>query len=329
MAIDKTAHDLTVGIVDFLRSSIDNGTVSSEDAESLEVAIECLTEIFGVDLAEKEEIFGKQNLLSVFSAFQRLRERKKSSETTSEPTSESAAASSTTKPSEEDKKKAEELKALGNKEVSSGNYEKAVELYTKAIELNSTNPIYYCNRAAAYSSLGSHDKAIEDAKKALEIDPKYAKAYSRLGFSLYSTGQAQAALEAYAEGLKIEGSNPSPAMQKGYETAKKKVAEDLDSVVPTQIDEPGSESSSTKSSPFGGSAPGGGGLADILNNPQVAAMAQKVMSDPSALQNIMNNPMLQQLAKNMGGGNGTPNFDELMNNPMLQQMAKNFMGGSK
>lgn len=324
MAVDKTSHDLAVGIVDFLRSSIDNGTVSSEDAESLEVAIECLTEIFGVNLSEKEEIFGKQNLLSVFTAFQRLRERKKSSESTSESTQESAAASSTTEVSEEDKKKAEDLKASGNKEVAAGNYDQAVELYTQAINLNPNNPIYYCNRAAAYSSLSLHDKAIKDAKKALEIDPKYAKAYSRLGFSLYSTGEAQAALEAYSNGLKIEGNNPSAAMQKGYETAKKKVTEDLDSVVPTQIDEPSSQSSSR-----GGSAPGGGGLADMLNNPQIAAMAEKMMSDPSALQNLMSNPMLQQMAKNLGGGNGAPNFDELMNNPMLKQMAQNFMGGRK
>jgi small glutamine-rich tetratricopeptide repeat-containing protein alpha len=60
-------------------------------------------------------------------------------------------------------------------------YEEAIQSYTKAIELSPNNPIYYGNRAAAYSHLGQHVKAIEDCKRAIALDPKYAKAYSRLG----------------------------------------------------------------------------------------------------------------------------------------------------
>lgn len=54
--------------------------------------------------------------------------------------------------------------------------------YSKAIELNNTNAIYYSNRAAAYSHIGQHHKAIEDCKRAIVIDPLYVKAYSRLGY---------------------------------------------------------------------------------------------------------------------------------------------------
>ena len=34
---------------------------------------------------------------------------------------------------------------MGNEEYMKGNYEEAVECYTKAIELKSDNPIYFSN----------------------------------------------------------------------------------------------------------------------------------------------------------------------------------------
>jgi small glutamine-rich tetratricopeptide repeat-containing protein alpha len=66
-------------------------------------------------------------------------------------------------------------------------YEEAIQCYTKAIELTPNNPIYYGNRAAAYSHLGQHQLAIDDCRRAISLDPKYVKAYSRLGYlSQYS-----------------------------------------------------------------------------------------------------------------------------------------------
>lgn len=40
---------------------------------------------------------------------------------------------------------------------------------------------FYFYSAAAYSQQGDYEKAVEDATKALEVDPKYSKGYSRLG----------------------------------------------------------------------------------------------------------------------------------------------------
>lgn len=65
--------------------------------------------------------------------------------------------------------------------MSSKSFEAAIEAYTKAIALDPTNPVYYSNRAAAYSSMDQHDDAIRDAEHALEVDPAFIKAYSRLG----------------------------------------------------------------------------------------------------------------------------------------------------
>jgi hypothetical protein len=53
--------------------------------------------------------------------------------------------------------------------------------YDKAIKLDSSNPVYYSNRAVAHSSKREHLTATIDAEKAIELDPKYTTGYSRLG----------------------------------------------------------------------------------------------------------------------------------------------------
>lgn len=62
-------------------------------------------------------------------------------------------------------------------------YGQSVELYTRAIELNSQNAVYWANRAFAHTKLEEYGSAIQDATKAIEIDPKYSKAtFSSLRF---------------------------------------------------------------------------------------------------------------------------------------------------
>jgi len=70
---------------------------------------------------------------------------------------------------EEKAEMAEGLKQKGNSFLSEEDYDEAVESYTKAIELNPTNPVYYSNRATAHSHNGNHSLAIDDAEKAIEL----------------------------------------------------------------------------------------------------------------------------------------------------------------
>lgn len=65
--------------------------------------------------------------------------------------------------------------------MANKNYSGAIAKYTEAIAKNATSPVYFSNRAAAYSQSGEQLKAIDDAKHAAELDGKFAKAYSRLG----------------------------------------------------------------------------------------------------------------------------------------------------
>lgn len=332
MSLDQNKKDLALGIVDFLTTAVADGTISADDKDSVDVAIECLTEVFQISLDDKQKVYGNQDLLSIFSAFKKLQARK----TDAAPVSQAKGTVS-----DEDKAKAEQFKLEGNRAIAQRDYTLAIEKYTQALALNPDNAIYLSNRAAAYSNNREHEKAVADAKKALELDPSYTKAYSRLGLAYYALGDAQASMDAYKKGLDSEGDSPSDAMKRGYETAKKRVEEQLDAgsedksaaVEPTAKSADADASAGAGAGGFpgfpglGGGAGGFPDLSALMNNPQIAQMAQNLMSNPGALSSLMNNPQIADMAKNMQGGN-TPNFSEMMNNPALQDMAKNFMGGA-
>ena len=119
--------------------------------------------------------------------------------------------------------KAEALKNEGNKYMSAKDYGAALDSYTKAIEIYSCSPVFYSNRAAAFSQIGQHDEAIADAQKAAEIDPNFGKAYSRLGHALFASGRFEEAVQAYEKGVEVDPSNK--LMKSGLDASKAKLGE--------------------------------------------------------------------------------------------------------
>ncbi|XP_065660585.1 stress-induced-phosphoprotein 1 isoform X2 [Hydra vulgaris] len=103
--------------------------------------------------------------------------------------------------------KANEFKDKGNKALQDGNLEDAITFYSKAIELDSSNYVFYSNRSAAYAKKGDYNNALADAKKTVEIKPDWGKGYSRLGAAYSYLGQDMEAYEAYEKGLKYEPDN--------------------------------------------------------------------------------------------------------------------------
>lgn len=73
----------------------------------------------------------------------------------------------------------------GNEAFGSENFEKAIEFYSKAIELDPKVSVYYSNRSAAYFNLEDFERSLEDANEALVLDPKYLKAYNRKASALF------------------------------------------------------------------------------------------------------------------------------------------------
>lgn len=73
-------------------------------------------------------------------------------------------------------------------------YDKAIELYTKAIDLIPTSAVFYANRSLAHLRLESFGSALEDGISAVKSDPSYLKGYYRRAAAQMSLGKFKKAL---------------------------------------------------------------------------------------------------------------------------------------
>ncbi|ORX50065.1 chaperone activator Sti1 [Piromyces finnis] len=110
---------------------------------------------------------------------------------------------------------ADELKAKGNKAFSEKRFEEAIDFFTQAINIDSSNHVFFSNRSACYASLNNYQKALEDAEQTIKIKSDWPKGYSRKGAALYGLGRLDEAADAYNEGLKIDPNNA--LLKKGLE----------------------------------------------------------------------------------------------------------------
>ncbi|XP_022252390.1 serine/threonine-protein phosphatase 5-like [Limulus polyphemus] len=74
-------------------------------------------------------------------------------------------------------------------------FDKAIDFYTQAIELNPTVSVYYGNRSFAYLKSEYFGSALNDASKALELDKNYVKGYYRRAGAYMSLGKFKLALK--------------------------------------------------------------------------------------------------------------------------------------
>ena len=92
----------------------------------------------------------------------------------------------------------------GIRAVEEAQYEKAIEAYTRAIELDSGNAVAYYDRGIAHKGLGQHKKALEDYSKAIELDPKYAHAYNNRSIIYKDLGQNKKAIEDCSKAIELD-----------------------------------------------------------------------------------------------------------------------------
>ncbi|PGH00353.1 hypothetical protein GX51_05851 [Blastomyces parvus] len=118
---------------------------------------------------------------------------------------------------------AAKLKAAGNKAFGSLDYNRAIELYGKAI-LCKPDPVYYSNRAACYNALSEWDKVVEDTSAALSMDDEYVKAMNRRANAYEKLGKFSEALLDYTASCIIDGFAKESSKQ-AVERLLKKVAE--------------------------------------------------------------------------------------------------------
>lgn len=115
------------------------------------------------------------------------------------------------------------LKAAGNKAYGDKEYNRAIELYGKAI-LCKPDPVYYSNRAACYNVLSEWEKVVEDTTAALSMDREYVKALNRRAIAYENLGLYNEALLDFTASCIID-SFSTESSRNALERVLKKVAE--------------------------------------------------------------------------------------------------------
>ena len=190
--------------------------------------------------------------------------------------------------------------------MQAGNTNEAIACYTKAINEDGTNHLYYSNRSAAYLKQGDASNALNDANSCLGLEPAFAKGYSRKGAALHGLQRYNDAIQAYEQGL-IQF--PDDA---GLLTGLAQVKKEQEGP-----------------SPFDSTAGGGGlfnsammaqmytnpKLSPFLADPAIMAKIKMIQSNPSTLPTMLNDPkMMEFLSIMMGGMQGDEDGDDVTPN---------------
>ncbi|XP_063962548.1 small glutamine-rich tetratricopeptide repeat-containing protein alpha-like [Lytechinus pictus] len=269
---------LVFAIVEFLDQQVRSSAVTGEALESLEVGLQCLQTAYGINLDDPTLVSQLKTDRSLLEMFTSAVGGQQPDVTQGAPSNAGAcSAASGPEISEADKALAEKLKNEGNELMKKEQFHEAIELYTKAINLNSQKSVYYSNRAAAYSKIENHEKALEDCQRAVTIDPTYSKAYGRMGLAYSSMNDYQKARDAYTRAVDLEPGNSS--YQANLEIAEQKLR---------------------------GASLGGGGMPNVGGiNPTLGGMDMSQLLNNPAIMNaatsFLQNPQMQQMMQSFMG----------------------------
>lgn len=189
-----------------------------------------------------------------------------------------------------------QFKAAGNAALQAGKASEAIENYTKAINLDGANHVYYSNRSAAFLKKGDALGALEDADACIGLNPEFAKGYSRKGAALHALKRYNDSILAYQTGL--EKFPNDAGLKKGMEDVQRE-----------------------KDQPPGAGGAGGakGGLFSpammaqmaldprirpYLNDPDVMAKIKMVQQNPNMMPGILQDPKIMEMFGLMMGVDG-------------------------
>jgi tetratricopeptide (TPR) repeat protein len=109
----------------------------------------------------------------------------------------------------DDPKNLKALIELGNVYFDGGQFDKAIDTYSKALEINPKNADIRTDMGIMYRRKGNFDRAIEEFKKAAEDDPRHVNSRYNLGIVyLHDKGDLKAAIKAWEDYLKVEPTGP-------------------------------------------------------------------------------------------------------------------------
>ncbi|CAB3404378.1 unnamed protein product [Caenorhabditis bovis] len=304
--VSSDEQNLVVSFLQFIRQKVARNECNADQVETFEVAIQCLEHAFA--LTDANYAFQPSKpLLEVFKDAEGLK------------TGESALPA----PSEADIAQANKLKEEGNDLMKASQFDAAVNKYNEAIKLN-RDPVYFCNRAAAYCRLEQYDLAIQDCRTALALDSGYSKAWGRMGLAFSCQNRYEQAAEAYKKALELDPNQESYKNNlKIAEDKVKELEQARASVGPGLAGNP-------LAGLFGAGAGGPAAMPNIgqiFSDPNMLNMAQQMMTDPG-ISEMMNSLMSGSggIADLMAAGQRMAQHIQQTNPEMIEQLRRQFGG---
>ncbi|RVE69225.1 hypothetical protein OJAV_G00075450 [Oryzias javanicus] len=242
-------------------------------------------------------------------------------------------------------KKVDAINALGEGGfISSGDLQKALDLFTEAIKLNPRLAILYAKRASVYIKMQKPNAAIRDCDRAISINPDSAQPYKWRGKAHRLLGHWEEAAKDLATACKLDYDEDASAMLKEVQPKANKIIEhrrkyerkreereikDRQERIKKARKEHARAQREEETRHFGAGAggfpgaagfPGGGpagmpGLGDLLKDPEVLnamkdpevmAAFQDVAQNPANISKYQNNPKIMALASKLSAKFGAP-----------------------
>ena len=100
-------------------------------------------------------------------------------------------------------------------------FDTAIQDYNTAINLNPELTEAYNNRGNAYRGKGDLEMAIQDHTKAIDLNPKYADAYYNRGFDYWQKGEVDLAIQDYTKTIDLNPEDTDAYYNRGIAYAKK------------------------------------------------------------------------------------------------------------
>jgi STIP1 homology and U-box containing protein 1 len=92
-------------------------------------------------------------------------------------------------------------KMKGNEAFQRGLWQNAIVCYTKAIDADPTQSIYFSNRAQCLKKMKNVDHALRDAQEAVEIDPNNIRGHLICGQALAELGKQEDSVRKVENGI--------------------------------------------------------------------------------------------------------------------------------
>ena len=105
------------------------------------------------------------------------------------------------------RERSEAHRARGNELFRRGDFEGAVDFYTRAMNADRGSARAACNRGAALSALGRHREALADAALAADLEEGWAKPRARAAVAHFYLREYDAAFHFYQEALRLDPQN--------------------------------------------------------------------------------------------------------------------------